>query len=414
MITLLSTITILTMGCHSKKKGELVHLQVVDRNGFTKTISDSTDIKKYENLDPKASSHHKKVVRVYDKDGAGAITLYHDSGTLWQYLETKSNRAHGMYEEYFPTGKIKIRAFISEGIADLTDKAKTSWVFDGESSVFDEHGNTMATIFYEKGREQGEALYYFADGSIKTKIPYLNGKIQGKKIGYDKKGTVVLLVNYFEGKKDGESFFKGSEKEGAFEEVYMNGRLVYGSYLDLDGKVFSKIDNSAGIKPIFQDGQLVRTEEYKNGRLEGLITLFGRDRTIESTYMIKEGKKDGEEIIYYQVSAGAEPIKKLLVTWKEGQIHGKVCSWYPNGALESEKDMCDHKKEGAYLSWYMDSSLMMVEEYSHDKLVNGKYLRKGDNVPISRVIDGMGTAHIYDQNGILLRKVSYYNGSPVE
>ena len=109
-----------------------------------------------------------------------------------------------------------------------------------------------------------------------------------------------------------------------------------------------------------------------------------------------------------------EPIKKLLITWREGLVHGRVCTWYPNSVLESEKEMCDHKKEGTFLSWYMDSSLMMVEEYHQNKLVNGKYLRKGDNVPISRVIDGVGDAHIYDKEGILLRKISYYNGNPIE
>ena len=64
--------------------------------------------------------------------------------------------------------------------------------------------------------------------------------------------------------------------------------------------------------------------------------------------------------------------------------------------------------------WYLDNSIMMVEEYQADKLLNGKYYRKGDSVPISRVIDGVGSAHIYDKDGILMRKISYYNGNPVE
>lgn len=119
LIAVLSIITLSMAGCHTQKRGELVHLQIVDRNGYTKTISDSTDIKKYESLDVKGPSHHKKVVRVYEKDNSGAITLYHDSGILWQYLETRSNRAHGIYEEYFPSGKIKIHAHVCQQISFL-------------------------------------------------------------------------------------------------------------------------------------------------------------------------------------------------------------------------------------------------------------------------------------------------------
>lgn len=405
---------LLLVSCHKSEKGSLVQLQIVDRNGFTKTVTDGEDMRKYEVSDLRGPSHHEKVVRVYDKEGAGVITLYHDNGVLWQFLETKAHRAHGSYEEYFSNGNIKIKALVSEGVADLTDEAKTSWVFDKESLVFDEEGNRVALLNYEKGVLQGEASYFYADGNVKTKIPYSHGKICGKKKGYDNNGDLILLVNYLEGLREGEAFFKGTKEEGAYEEVYRNDRVVYGKYFDLDGKVFSEIESGSGIKPIFADGYLLRSEAYQRGEREGTITLFRKDRTIESRFEMIDDKKHGEEILYFPAKLGAEPIKKLLVTWKEGVIHGKVSSWYPNGVLECEKDMSDHKKEGTLLAWYMDSSLMMVEEYQKGKLINGKYLRKGDNVPISRVIDGMGDAHIYDKNGILLRKISYYNGLPIE
>ncbi|MCH9811960.1 hypothetical protein K0U07_04250 [bacterium] len=404
----------LVSSCQRYTKKELVHLQIVDRNGYTKTISDVKDRKKYEKGNIKAPSHHQKVVRIYDREDRGVITLYHDNGLLWQYLETKMNRAHGVFEEYYPSGALKISAFISEGIADVTDAAKTSWVFDGESKVFDEEGNTIAVIPYKGGKEQGVAHYFYSNGELKKVVPYVKGKIHGVEKGYSNKGELLLVAHYKDGEQDGESFFKGSDKEGAYEEVFINGRLVYGEYKDMDGSLFSKIENSNGLRPEFVGGSLFSTKEYQDGKIEGKVTLFAPNRTILSTYYLAHDKKDGEEILYYPSNQGAELRKKLLVTWKEGVIHGKVSTWYPNGIQESEREMCDHKKEGASLCWYEDSSLMMIEEYAQDKLVNGKYLRKGDVSPISRVIDGMGTAHIYDKNGILLRKVSYYNGSPAE
>ncbi len=404
----------LLLGCRSSSDLSLVHLQIVDRNGYTQTISDKEDIKKYESSDLKAPSHHEKVVKVFDKGQKGVITLYHDNGQLWQYLETKTGRASGVYEEYYPTGQIHIRSVVSEGVADLTDSAKASWIFDDISTVYDENGNIIAKIPYVKGLQQGIATYFYPNGQVKTNIPYLNNKIQGQVRGYDQEGKLVRLTNYLDGKEEGESFFNGSALEGECDEVYRNGRIVHGKYFDLDGTIFSEIESSQGIKPVFYNGYLVRTEEYKKGIQEGIVTLFRKDRSIESKYTIVNGEKNGEEISYYPTNIGIEPVKKFLVTWRDGLIHGRVCTWYPTGVLESEKEMVDHKKEGTYLSWYTDSSLMMVEEYRQDKLVNGKYLRMGDTVPISRVIDGMGDAHIYDKDGILIRKVSYYKGNPVE
>ncbi|MCH9621131.1 MAG: hypothetical protein S4CHLAM20_05470 [Chlamydiia bacterium] len=413
-IVLLTLLPLLLLGCRNSEKGNLVHLQIVDRNGYTKTINDREKMQTYEVADLKASSSHEKIVRVFDKNKQGIITAYHDNGLLWQYLETKANRACGVYEEYHSNGKISLQGQVIEGIADLTDEAKTSWIFEGECLVFDINGKLEAKIPYVSGLQQGIAQYFYSDGSLKKKVPFTNNKIHGQVRGYDKKGNLVLMSNYLEGQKEGEAFFNGSSEEGAYEEVYRNGRLVHGKYFDLDGKLFSEIENSSGIKPIFAKGLLIQTEEYKSGVKEGMITKFRKDRTVESKYSIKDNRKDGEEIIYYPANLGVEPIKKLMVTWREGLIHGKVNTWYANGVLESEKEMCDHKKEGTLISWYMDSSLMLVEEYRNDKLVNGKYLRKGDNVPISRVIDGIGDAHIYDKDGILLRKVAYYNGNPVE
>jgi antitoxin component YwqK of YwqJK toxin-antitoxin module len=402
------------ISCNNAQDGNLVHLQIVDRNGFTKTVTDSEQIKKYDVKDLKAPSPHQKIVRIYDKKKGGIITLYHKNGFVHQYLEIKDGRANGIYEEYYVSGVLKIKAKVIEGIADLTDEAKTSWVFDGKSCVYDENGNIFASIPYQNGEQVGVAEYYFPSGKIKAKEPYSRGKISGEKRGYNEKGELILLTNFLDGIKEGESFFKGSKEKGAYEEVYRNGRLIHGKYFDLDGSFFSEIISSKGLKPKFKNGVLISTQEYVNGYPQGLVTNFKQDRTKESTYYIKDGKKHGEEIIYYRTNPGVDPIKKMSTTWREGLIHGKVCSWYSNGVLESEREVCDHKKEGTYIAWYEDSSLMMVEEYHKDNLINGKYLRKGDNVPISRVIDGTGKAHIYDKEGALLKVISYYNGIPIE
>jgi antitoxin component YwqK of YwqJK toxin-antitoxin module len=411
---LLYILPILLLGCRSSSSPNLVHLQIVDRNGYTQTISDSEGMKKYERYDLKAPSHHKKVIRVFDKDKKGVITLYHENGELWQYVETKNGRASGVYEEYYPNRQLHIKSIVSEGIADLTDQAKLSWIFDETSTVYDENGNVIATIPYSKGVQEGIATYFYPNGVVKRTIPYLNNKIEGKVCTYTQEGVLSATKNYFLGEEEGEAIFNGSSVEGGYKEFYKKGRLLEGRYLNIDGTFFSEIKEGEGKKPYFKEGALYKVCEYRKGIEEGEVTLYRKDGSIESTYSVINNEKHGEEICYYPTHVGEEMIKKFLITWREGLIHGRVCSWYPNGVLESEKEIVDHKKEGTYLSWYIDSSLMMVEEYRQDRLINGKYLRKGESVPISRVIDGMGEAHIYDKDGLLIRKISYYKGYPVE
>ena len=75
--------------------------------------------------------------------------------------------------------------------------------------------------------------------------------------------------------------------------------------------------------------------------------------------------------IYYTEEKERQP--KLYMQWQKGVIHGKCRSWYPNGNLESEREMCENKKNGIASAWYEDGSLMFIEEYHCDILQSGSY-----------------------------------------
>ncbi|MCB1136152.1 MAG: hypothetical protein KDK78_07790, partial [Chlamydiia bacterium] len=73
-----------------------------------------------------------------------------------------------------------------------------------------------------------------------------------------------------------------------------------------------------------------------------------------------------------------------------------------------------NKKQGMCTAWYEDGSLMFVEEYDKDRLIQGKYLRPGEHTPISRVAEGSGIATLFDADGKFIRKICYEDGEPVE
>lgn len=404
----------LCVGCRSGNKENLVYLQLVDRNGYVKTVDDKKELQNYQKSSANRISSHQKIVKQYDFDKRGCVLLYHDNGVLAERIQTKDSRAFGEYVKYSKDGVILVKSTVMEGTGDLTDKAKKTWVFDQKSDVYDEEGNVVCEILYKNGRREGTTTHYYSDGEVQRTIPFVNGKVHGEEKAFDKDQKIIQSFMYTDGVLDGKAFSKGNKSTGDFSEEYREGKIIDGQYYDIQGNLIAKIEGGEGERPFYEHGHLVSKKQYQHGQVCGLVTIFAKNGTVASTYEERDGLKNGEEVIFYYHQKGMQSVKRLLISWKDGVIHGKVISWYPNGALESEKEMCDHKKEGSQMCWYLDSSLMMVEQYQNDRVVSGKYYRKGDSVPISRVIDGSGKAHIYDKDGILLRKVSYYNGNIIE
>ena len=86
--------------------------------------------------------------------------------------------------------KLKLEACVIEGVADIAEKAKMSWVFDGKSLAYDEEGNLEAEIFYSKGALEGTSLYYFTDGRLSKQIPYHADMIEGDVLLFYADGTL--------------------------------------------------------------------------------------------------------------------------------------------------------------------------------------------------------------------------------
>lgn len=95
-------------------------------------------------------------------------------------------------------------------------------------------------------------------------------------------------------------------------------------------------------------------------------------------------------------------------------MQGIIKTWYENGALESQKEICQNKKSGTCFAWYRSGSLMLVEEYENDRLTRGEYYRLGEKLPISKIDKGRGLATLFDSEGHLLQKVQYLEGKPEE
>lgn len=417
-ILLLFCALILLWSCRSQtsKSDTIVSMQIIDRNGFTETISNKDRLNSFQTLDFRTSQPYKKVLRVYGRNTLGQstskITSYHDNGLLCQYLEVVDGRAHGLYQEWYSNGKMKLEAHLIEGVADIHELAQATWVFEGEAKTWNEQGELIAEFFYVKGLLHTPARYYFPNGKLEKIIPYDQGEVHGSVQVFDENGAVMEEIPYVKGNKQGKALVYWSPGQLLSQEIYENGYLVRASYFDVSHHKVAEIENGKGKLAVFKNEHLESLIEYKSGIPQGEVQVFYPNGSLHITYITQNGKKHGEEWEYYPLQEDQQLQPKLCLHWHEDRIEGQVKTWYPNGQIESQREINGNKKQGLFFAWYKNGDLMLVEEYENDLLLKGSYYKRGDKKAVSKIDSGKGIATLYTNDGIFLRKTSYEKGKP--
>lgn len=405
------------LGCthRANEQEALVAVQIQDRNGITETVSIPERLQQYEEIDFFTSQPYKKVLRVYKKAGKNRsiITSYHPNGNIAQYLEAQDMRANGHFREWFSNGQVKIDAVVIGGTADITSSAKRDWLFDGICHVWDEQGNLLASIPYNKGALEGLSETYYPSGGIRKKTMYSGNLEEGESSEFYPSGNLRGVQNYTRGKKHGDSSVFFENGHAACTEIYREGFLLGGLYYNVQGEQIGAVHDGRGIQVLYEGSFPAFLVDIHQGVPEGMVKKFNEKGELSTAYFVKNGKKQGEEIDYYPlIETGGVLQQKLSVHWEQDLVHGIVKTWYPNGQLESQREYCRNERLGPSCAWYRSGDLMLVEEYEEGKLWKGAYYKKGKSEPVSTIVNGNGTATLYDEQGALLRKVLYVNGKP--
>lgn len=424
LLFIFSFFCLFVVGCTSQNYSDnsliLTSINLIDRNGFSETISNQDRLKQYENIDFLRPQPYQKVLRVYNRDQRGDIhafvTSYHPNGQAKQYLEVVNNRAFGLYREWFSNGNLKLETNVIGGTADLNTAAERSWLFDGCSKAWDECGNLIAEIPYSKGELQGFSVYYHPNGNVWKRVPFNHNQIEGTSEIYLESGELLQTTSYRQGIKDGPSLRYWIDGSLSSEENYCNGMLMQGSYFDSCGQLAAQINEGTGFRAVFSKEAICELQEYHYGVLEGEVKVYDKNSNPMKIYHIKKGLKHGEEIEFQRIRtmAGEHIVPLLSINWYEGKIQGIVKTWYDDGGLQSQREMSNNAKNGLSTAWYKDGSLMMIEEYEKDRLNKGEYYKRGEKIPISQVEAGKGIATLFDSEGHFLRKINYFNGRPQE
>ena len=412
---------ILLSACSHKtpeeKSQPLLSIQLVDRHGFSETVSAKERLAQYQNVDFFSPQPFQKILRIYGRDDQGRthsqLTNYHSNGQVSHFIEIVDGRAHGLYREWYENGQLKIEATVIEGVADLSYIAQSSWLFDGKSQVWDEQGKCLAEILYSKGVLEGVSKYYYPSGQLQKEIPYMKDQVVGIVTVYAEDGSLQERLQFEKGLKEGiaEGFWAADQIK--YKETYVQNQLKDAVYFDRTGMKVAEILAGEGKQALFNETTLHSLIEVHHGEADGMIQVFENNGALQREYLVKEGQKSGEEIEYYPPNKEGKALPKLLVTWQDDLLHGLVKTWYDNGTVESQRELSANKRHGMSFAWYRDGSLMLNEEYDNDKLLKGTYFKRGEKLPTSKIDDGEGIATLYDPHGKFLKKVNYDKGKPL-
>lgn len=405
--TLLLALFLASCAQHVTKSPHIISMQMIDRNGQTETISQQHRIKVLEKQDYAKPQAYDKILRVYSKNQDGKnpsiITTYHKNGWLFQQLEAIDGRAHGSYKELYDTGAIKIDAHIIEGTADLTPLAQSTWVFDGLCRIYFPNGQLQAEFNYDRGKKEGKAYYYHENGQLQKEISFKDDLAEGDIYEYNKQGVLTHLYSFAKGMQHGESKAFKENGDLLFHETWQQDQLIQGSYYQKKGEIIASIQQGSGFKALYENERLTSLIEYKKGVIDGKVQDFDDSGRLRHIYHVCANQKHGEEIIYYDHSTTV----KVSLSWQNDQISGIVKTYYSDGSLESQRTYHANKKNGPSSVFYPTGELMMLETYSQDRLVEGKYYKKGDNMPSSVVEEGTGCVKIFDEWGGVKQEIHY-------
>ncbi|MCB1136581.1 MAG: hypothetical protein KDK78_09955, partial [Chlamydiia bacterium] len=365
LLSILTVCALLLGSCASQYSADrscsLSSITLIDRHGMSETITNAERLKRYQDTDFLKPQTFEKVLRIYGRDEQGgvhsSITSYHPNGQVRQFLRAYNGQAVGPYKEWFANGQQKLDARVVGGLAEIGAGAEATWLFDGLCQAWDEKGNLLAEIPYEKGLQEGTARYYHDNGSLWKETPYAHGRIHGQARVYLADGQLLESAHYVNGDRHGETRRFWTKDRVSSVEIFQAGLLISGSYYDLPGGVIAKVDNGSGQRAVFSRLGVARLEQYQDGRQAGRVSVFNDAGQFVRSYHIKDGVKHGEEVEYYAprltaIGSDTEPTPHIAVNWHDGVVTGLSRTWYESGQIESQRELSNNKKQGVCTAWY--------------------------------------------------------------
>jgi antitoxin component YwqK of YwqJK toxin-antitoxin module len=273
------------------------------------------------------------------KDGVptGVFKNFYKDGKLQATRTYYENGKTYLLQGYHPNAKIKVT-----GIA--TGEAKDSlWKYYNEEGVlvseenyiegkkngvwktYYPNGKPVEEVAYKNDKKEGAWKYFFDDGKVKTEGNYVNDELEGQVRHYYPSGLPRSMGRYKKSQREGEWIYYNDDGSIHLREEYKEGRLVketkvsgvfttyYPNNIPKEEITWKKGMKNGPFTVYYEAGQWVQEikkgengfpdekEEkltgqkvrmkgnYLNDRLDGAVTYYKMDGSVEKTETYKDG-----------------------------------------------------------------------------------------------------------------------------
>lgn len=211
-------------------------------------------------------------------------------------------------------------------------------------SVGKKENDTLINYIDINNKKQGKWIKYYNNNQIKYKGEFLNDIPVGLFTYYFPSGKVKSILNYDDkGNANAEIFWENSNPHAK------------GTYNAAKQRI-----NTWHI--YFEDGTLFAIINYKNGKTDGLVTMYypgGLAKVFEANYM--DGKLEGYYKKYFKGNRLQEEGPCV-----NGLKHGYWKHYTPEGLIEEEGTYVNGRRHGDWIVYNKDKNKNEPVKYEND------------------------------------------------
>jgi len=259
--------------------------------------------------------------------------------------------------DHFKDGAVRRIAYYLPGSTAFDDRHGPEWQYFP-------NGTMKSMQFWRKGVLQGAFRAWYPSGLLHWDGTFLDGERDGFYHQYHKGGAIQYEYKYKAGVPQGEwrEFLAGGalSKLETFEGGQLHGRRQ--TWVSAQGEDPRDLDAQAKIYPVLDEtyemgilhGPMVRYHvgsslvqsrgSNARGARTGVWEIFFENGQLLSSCSYQEGRKHGLETQF--MSDGQ---KVSAVEYELGVAQGLSESWYPDGVLQSRGTLVQGKRQGPWL-----------------------------------------------------------------
>lgn len=388
----------------------------------------------------------QKLVTYKDDIEDGLYLFYFENDTLsYEGLYSNGKRI-GAWYSYFINGSIESIDLYDDGSIVKSTKyfpngnIRNEYLYKNDLlttiKTYDHQNKLLKEDHFKEGN--GVINHYFLNGKIKAQGKIIANEFCDSIVEYDFNGN-ILTTNYFVS-----GLFNGKyeERDPVFELVIQSGNAVVNNF---DGKIKGysalgiytyeenfEFGSLEGEKKFFFNNKLFTNHFYINNTRNGISNFYAPDGK-SLMYSLKYNDGDIVAVSYMNknqkmspwspVTTGTINIvafypdqkKSIEFSLKDGYRDGKEIIYYPNGTVYYESLSENNCLNGKLKVYYPNGNTRIEANYYYD-LLDGAFVDYFENGKIHfegqyKLNQPHGIFKYYNQNGELEKEVEFYYGN---